>query len=98
MSGRIAARLNPGACRENNPTLATMGPSRTWGTRGFVGVIALEGGLGAGYDAVVVVLVERDDARGAEVVLRGFAAGFGHCFEAMLIAEQGDGGGGHGLG
>ena len=52
----------------------------------------------AGDDAVVVVLVERDDAGGAEVILRGLASGLGHGFEAGLIAEEGDGGFGHGFG
>src|SRR5258708_4633666 len=33
-------------------------------------ILCLVRGLGAGDDAVVVVLVERDDTRGAEVVLR----------------------------
>ncbi len=52
---------------------------------------------GAGEDALVVLLVEGDDARGAEVILSGFAGGGGHAVEAKWIVEKADGGVGHGV-
>ena len=54
-------------------------------------------GFGSADDAVVIILVERDDAGGAEVVLRGLAGGLGHGIEAACVAQQGDGRGGHGF-
>jgi anti-sigma regulatory factor (Ser/Thr protein kinase) len=47
------------------------------------------------WDALVVLLVEGDDAGGAEVVLRGAAGGVGHGFEACGVVEERDGAGGH---
>jgi hypothetical protein len=52
-------------------------------------------GLGAADDALVILLVEGDDAGGAEAVLGGLAGGFGHALAGGLVGEQGDGGLGH---
>jgi hypothetical protein len=53
--------------------------------------------LCAGDDAFVVVLVEGDDAGGAEVILRGLAGGAGEGFEVGGVGEECDGGVGHGF-
>lgn len=71
-------------------------PSGIWGGRArFLAVSRVW--FGAGDDAVVVVLVEWDDAGGAEVGLCGFASGLRHCLKSGLIAEQIDRGGSHGV-
>jgi len=50
--------------------------------------LCFSGGLGAGDDAVVVVLVERDTREEQSGPVRFLAAGFGHCFEAMLSLSR----------
>ncbi len=54
-------------------------------------------GVVAGEDAFVILLVEGDDAGGAEFFAGGAAGGEGHGVEAGFVAEESYGGGGHGF-
>ena len=51
----------------------------------------------AGKHLMVIPLVMRDDAGGAEVILRGFAGGRAHGFKFGWVGEEMDGGGTHGF-
>jgi len=54
-------------------------------------------GVGAVDDPFVILLVEGDDAGGAEVVLCGLSGGTGHGLQGFRIVQEGDRGLGHGF-
>ena len=101
----ILQRLRSTAVRVGGTKVTMLMPildagAETWGTdrrRGRSGHRSLGRRCRTSDDAVVVVLVERNHTRRAEVILRCLPASLSHRFKTRLITQQRDSSCRHGL-